>query len=66
MLKKLRAYKFFDEVRQEIKKVTWPTRKELITSVLIVFVAVFLFSIVTLIFDYGIHNFISFLLNIGK
>lgn len=66
MLKKLKAYKFFDQVRQETKKVVWPERKELVTSALIVLVAVFLFSIVSLVLDYGIHNLISFLLNIGK
>jgi len=66
MLKKLKAYKFFDQVRQETKKVVWPERKELFTSALIVLVAVFLFSIVSLVLDYGIHNLISFLLNIGK
>ena len=66
MLKKLKAYKFFDQVKQEAKKVVWPEKKELITSATIVLIAVFLFSIVSLILDYGIHNLVRFLLNIGK
>lgn len=66
MLKKLKAYKFFDQVKQEAKKVVWPEKKELMTSVVIVLISVFLFSIVCLVLDYGIHNLISFLLNIGK
>jgi len=66
MLKKLSAYKFFDQVKQEAKKVAWPEKKELVTSALVVLIAVFLFSMVSLILDYGIHNLISFLLNIGK
>ena len=66
MLKGLKAYKFFDQVKQEAKKVVWPVKKELIASVSIVLVAVFLFSIVSLVLDYGIHNVIRFLLNIGK
>lgn len=66
MLKKLKLYKFFDQVKQEAKKVSWPERKELVTSVLVVLVAVFVFSMVTLVFDYGIHSLIKFLLNIGK
>ena len=66
MLKKLKAYKFFDQVRQEAKKIVWPERKDLVASALIVLIAVFLFSIVGLVLDYGIHNLISFLLNIGK
>ena len=32
MLKKLRAYKFFDQVKQEAKKVAWPEKKELVTE----------------------------------
>ena len=66
MLKGLKAYKFFDQVKQEAKKVVWPEKKELIASVSIVLVAVFLFSLVSLILDYGIHNLVRFLLNIGK
>jgi len=66
MLKGLKAYKFFDQVKQEAKKVVWPAKKELIGSVSIVLVAVFSFSLASLILDYGIHNLVRFLLNIGK
>lgn len=62
----MKAYKFFDQVKQEAKKVIWPEKRELVTSVLIVLIAVFLFSLASLILDYGIHNIIRFLLNIGK
>lgn len=65
-MKKTKVYKFFDQVKQEAKKVVWPERKELMTSVLIVVVAVFLFSLASLVLDYGIHNIIRFLLSIGK
>ncbi len=66
MFKNLKVYKFFDQVKQEAKKVIWPVRKELMTSASIVVVAVLLFSLVSLVLDYGIHNLIQFLLNIGK
>jgi preprotein translocase SecE subunit len=66
MLEKLKAYKFFDQVKQEAKKVVWPEKKELMTSVLVVFAAVFAFGVVSMIFDYSVHSVISFLLNIGK
>ena len=66
MFKNLKAYKFFEQVKQEAKKVIWPVKKELITSTSIVVVAVLLFSLVSLVLDYGIHNLIQFLLNIGK
>jgi preprotein translocase subunit SecE len=66
MLNKLKPFKFFDQVKQEAKKVVWPEKKELIASASIVVVAVLLFSLASLILDYGIHNLIRFLLNIGK
>lgn len=66
MLKKLKAYKFFDQVKQEARKVVWPEKKELMTSVLVVVAAVFMFSVVSMIFDYSVHSLINFLLNIGK
>ena len=66
MLNKLKPFKFFDQVKQEAKKVVWPEKKELIASASIVVVAVLLFSLASLILDYGIHNLVRFLLNIGK
>lgn len=65
-MKQTKIYKFFDQVRQEAKKVVWPERKELTTSVVVVIIAVLLFSLASLILDYGIHNIIRFFLNIGK
>jgi len=66
MLNKLKPFKFFDQVKQEAKKVVWPEKKELIASASIVVVSVLLFSLASLIMDYGIHNLVRFLLNIGK
>ncbi len=66
MFKNLKVYKLFDQVKQEAKKVIWPVKKELITSASVVVVAVFIFSLVSLVLDYGIHNLVQFLLNIGK
>ena len=66
MFKNLKVYKFFDQVKQEAKKVIWPLKKELIASASVVVVAVFIFSLVSLVLDYGIHNLVQFLLNIGK
>ena len=65
-MKQTKLYKFFDQVRQEAKKGVWPEKKELVASVVVVIIAVFLFSLASLILDYGIHNIIKFFLNIGK
>ena len=37
--------KFLKEVRQEVSKVTWPTRKETILTTAMVFVMVFILSL---------------------
>ncbi len=37
--------KFLREVRGELKKVSWPTRKELMTHTVVVFVAVLLVAL---------------------
>ncbi|MFY9589434.1 preprotein translocase subunit SecE [Rickettsia endosymbiont of Halotydeus destructor] len=66
MFKENKIYKFFEQVKQETYKVVWPTKKELIASTSIVVVAVFIFSLICLVLDYGIHNIIQILLNIGK
>ncbi|NRB10993.1 MAG: preprotein translocase subunit SecE [Rickettsiaceae bacterium] len=66
MVKVTKIFKFFEQVKQEAQKVIWPEKKELMTSVMVVIIAVFLFSVVTLILDIGINNLVKFLLNIGK
>ena len=57
---------FLQEVRQEATKVTWPPRRELtITTILVVIMCVmaslFLFAV-----DQGIHYAISFILGMGR
>ncbi|WP_250312028.1 preprotein translocase subunit SecE [Rickettsia endosymbiont of Oedothorax gibbosus] len=66
MLKENRVYKFYEQVKQEVHKIVWLGKKELITSTIIVVVAVFIFSIICLVLDYGIHSIMQLLLNIGK
>ncbi|MDX1924775.1 MAG: preprotein translocase subunit SecE [Rickettsiaceae bacterium] len=58
--------KFYDQVKQEIKKVTWPSKQELIYSSLMVISVVTVFSFVVLFIDYIINMVIQFLLRIGK
>ena len=42
---KTSIFKFFQEVKAENKKVTWPTRQETITSTIAVFIMVFLIAL---------------------
>jgi len=66
LMKENKIYKFYEQVKQETLKVTWPTKHELLTSTAVVIFAVFVFSIVCLLVDYGIHFVMQMLLNIGK
>lgn len=66
MLKNTKLYKFYDQVKQEAYRITWPSRKEVVTSTGVVIVAVLIFSLCCLALDYGIHHFVQFVLNVGK
>jgi preprotein translocase subunit SecE len=51
--------KFVEEVRQEVSRVTWPTRKETIVTTAMVFVMVFIaaafFFVVDQVFSAGVR-----------
>ncbi|RYE06289.1 MAG: preprotein translocase subunit SecE [Rickettsiaceae bacterium] len=66
MLKENKAYKFYEQVKQEALKVSWPKKKELLTSIFIVLIAVLVSSMIFLVLDYSIHKIVQFLLTIGK
>jgi preprotein translocase subunit SecE len=56
---------FAVQVRQEISKVTWPSRKETGITTAMVFVMVFLCSIFFLVVDYFLGQGVDWLLRIG-
>jgi len=53
---------FFKDVKVELKKVSWPTRSELIGSTVVVIVAVMLLATAIGIWDFVLSNIINFLL----
>ena len=61
--KQNRVVKFFKEVKSELKKVVWPSRKQIINNTLIVIASVIIIGIVIWAFDaifqYGIFRFIK-------
>lgn len=59
-------FKFYQQVKQEVGKVTWPVKNELVSSSLIVISVVVVFSLVCLGIDFFINTIIQMLLNIGK
>lgn len=57
--------KFVREVRQEMNKVTWPTRKETMVSTMMVLILVALAAIFFLGVDWVISAVIRLILGIG-
>lgn len=59
----LNPAKFIREVRSEVTKVTWPTRKETIVStamvLILAFVAALFFMVVDGVFAYGIRKILG-------
>jgi len=50
---------FFQGVSQEIKKVSWPERKEIIDSTIVVFVSLIFLSLVVGTIDYCFSKLIT-------
>jgi preprotein translocase subunit SecE len=61
-----KLFQFFQEVRSEGAKVTWPTRKETMITTAMVFVMVVLASIFFLLADMIIRWGVSLVLGIGR
>jgi len=56
------AKQFLREVKTELKKVTWPSRKDTLSGTLVVLVAVFIIAMFLGIVDSGLSNLIKELL----
>ncbi len=56
------AKQFLREVKQELKKVTWPSRKDTLSGTAVVLVAVFVIAIFLGIVDSGLSNLVRTLL----
>jgi preprotein translocase subunit SecE len=57
--------KFTREVRQEISKITWPTRKETVITSFMVFVFVFICAVFFLVIDQIIAYALKLILGVG-
>jgi preprotein translocase subunit SecE len=62
---KIAPMEFFQQVRQEISKVTWPSRKETGITTAMVFLMVFFCSIFFLAVDFLLGKGVDLLLQIG-
>jgi preprotein translocase subunit SecE len=66
MMAKTSPFQFIQQVRQEMSKVTWPTRKELTITTIMVFIMVILAAVFFLIVDQVISVGIKFILGLGR
>jgi preprotein translocase subunit SecE len=57
-----RAITFFREVKVELKKVTWPTRKQTTGTTIVVIVFVFIVAAFLGLFDYGLSKLVQVVL----
>ncbi len=62
---KTKPAEFIRQVRTELKKVTWPSRKETTVSVVAVFVMVTIAAIFLFLADQTMALVVSFLLGLG-
>ncbi|NCO04235.1 MAG: preprotein translocase subunit SecE [Alphaproteobacteria bacterium] len=57
---------FTKEVKSELKKVTWPSKKEMIASTIAVFIMVIIASLFLYLADQIIAFLVSFILDFGS
>ena len=62
---KLNPIAFMQEVRQEVAKVTWPTRKEVWITTLMVLIMVAFASIFFLLVDQALSRLVRLVLGLG-
>ena len=62
---KITPMQFYQQVRQEVSKVTWPSRKETTVTSAMVFVMVIVVSLFFLVVDYILGAGVSYLLGLG-
>ena len=62
---KITPMQFYQQVRQEVSKVTWPSRKETTVTSAMVFVMVIVVSLFFLLVDYILGNGVSYILGLG-
>jgi len=65
MMAKTSPFEFIQQVRREVTKVTWPTRKETIITTVMVFIFVFLVAIFFFFVDQLLSYIVKLVLGLG-
>ncbi|HWX56456.1 MAG TPA: preprotein translocase subunit SecE [Verrucomicrobiae bacterium] len=58
-----RAMGFFSDVRNEMRKVTFPSRKEVVATTMVVIITVIIFAAYFWVIDLGMQNGVTWLLH---
>lgn len=64
--KSTNPFQFVTEVRQEVSKVTWPSRQETTVTTIMVFIMIIIMAIFFMGVDTILRTGIGFLLNLGQ
>ena len=64
-MSKVNPAQFVRQVRQEVAKVSWPSRKETGIGTLMVFIMVFLAAIFFFVVDFGLSWAVQLILGLG-
>jgi preprotein translocase subunit SecE len=59
-------FEFLQQVRTEVSKVTWPTRKETVITTIMVLIMVVAAALFFLVVDQVLSFLVSFVLGIGR
>ncbi len=59
-------FEFLQQVRTEVSKVTWPTRKETVITTIMVLIMVVVAALFFLVVDQVLSFLVSFVLGIGR
>lgn len=59
-----RTKTFFGEVREDMRKVTWPDRPQLVNSTWVILIFVLVVSAIIFMMDWGVRGLIDIVINV--
>ena len=62
---KVSPTQFVRQVRQEVRRITWPNRRDVITATITVLVIVFIAALFFMLVDWILSNLVQVVLGIG-
>jgi preprotein translocase subunit SecE len=63
---RVNLFVFIQQVRQEVSKVTWPSRRETVITTIMVFIMVLISAVFFFVVDQVVNLVVRFLLGLGS